>query len=118
MLDHVDGDHSLNVSPIDQFTVLDFAAPSLAVSVGRVLVTPGALMALKVAGVTPEQLLLRHGRGDWGDLDAHDRAVNEQALLTGARLLSAYILPATQVRVWIITAEDRSVTTLLLPREY
>jgi hypothetical protein len=30
--------------------------------------------------------------GDWGDLDEHDRLVNESALLHGGRLLSSYII--------------------------
>src|SRR6266542_4224733 len=38
--------------------------------------------------------LARHLAGDWGDLDADDRAVNDHALRRGeGRLLSAYELP-------------------------
>jgi len=88
------------------------------VELGSVVATPGALDALAAAGVTPAQLLARHQRGDWGDLDAHDRAENERSLIEGARLLSAYTLPATAEKIWIITEWDRSVTTLLLPGEY
>ena len=36
----------------------------------------------------------------------------------GFRILSAYSLPRTGVKVWIITEADRSVTTILLPDEY
>jgi hypothetical protein len=52
------------------------------------------------------------------DRDEEDRRANERALLSGARLLSAYSLPGTGERVWIITEWDRSVTTILLPAEY
>jgi len=61
--------------------------------------------------------LTRHLKGDWGDLDAEDKAANEQALVKGSRLLSAYTLP-TAGRLWIITECDRSATTLLTPEEY
>lgn len=102
---------------------------------GRVLATPGALHALAVAEANRghgarrtgaespasdslvASLITRHVSGDWGQLDAEDREANEQALVYGARLLSAYEL-ATGERVWIITEADRSATTILLPREY
>ena len=84
---------------------------------GRTVATPGALDALDLAGVAPEALLDRHGRGDWGDLGEDDWQRNVQALTSGERLLSAYVLPDT-TRVWIITEADRSATTLLLPSEY
>jgi hypothetical protein len=67
--------------------------------------------------------LLRHVRGDWGELDAEDKAANERALQTGGRLLSAYTLPSGD-RIWIITEATgghplvRELTTVLLPDEY
>lgn len=85
---------------------------------GQVVATPGALKALEASGVSAHRLLWRHVTGDWGDLDDHDRAANERALLTGERLLSSYNLPGTDERIWIITEWDRSATTLLLPDEY
>ena len=84
---------------------------------GRVVATPGALWALAGAGVPAESLLARHLRGDWGELDGHDRRENERALALGLRLLSSYAV-AEDVRVWVITEADRSATTLLLPAEY
>ena len=36
----------------------------------------------------------------------------------GFRLLSAYTLPQTGAKIWIITEADRSATTVLLPDEY
>ena len=62
-------------------------------------------------------LLSRHLTGDWGDLDADDRAANREALATGARLLSAYE-SAGLPRVWIITEADRASTFILLPEDY
>lgn len=63
-------------------------------------------------------LLHRHRDGDWGDLCAYDRQVNELALEDGSRLMSVYQLTAPNVTVWLITEADRSATTFLLPEEY
>jgi hypothetical protein len=84
---------------------------------GRIVGTPGALLALEEAGENPHAFLRRHLAGDWGDLDDHDRHENERSLTDGCRLLSAYTL-STGTRLWIITEADRSATTLLLPSEY
>ncbi len=89
---------------------------------GQIVATPGALVALAAADTAPSTLLRRHASGDWGDLDAHDRAANTAALRDGSRLLSAYTV-AHGVTLWIITeAADehgyRAATTLLLPEEY
>lgn len=80
---------------------------------GQIVATPGAL-ALRV-DLLP--YLRRHASGDWGELDAHDRAANERALTDSSRVFSAYRLPSGG-RLWIITEADRSVTTFLLPEEY
>jgi len=58
----------------------------------------------------------RHVRGDWGDVDAEDRAANDRALREGTRVLSSY--RAGGVKFWVITEADRSATTVLLPSEY
>jgi hypothetical protein len=84
---------------------------------GQVVATPGALEALEAVRQNPLEFLRRHVQGDWGELDEHDRLVNEQALAHGGRLLSSYLL-RNQQRLWIITEYDRSATTLLLPSEY
>jgi hypothetical protein len=84
---------------------------------GRLVATPGSLAALRHAKSHPIALLVRHLRGDWGELDDEDRAQNELSLITGMRLLSSYTLE-TGTRVWVITEADRSATTILLPDEY
>ena len=85
---------------------------------GHVVATPGALQALGEAGVGDGiDYLYAHHCGDWGEVDAHDQQANNQALIGGSRLVSAYTLP-TGVRIWIITEADRSATTILLPEEY
>jgi len=84
---------------------------------GQVVATPGAIELLVGAERSPMEFIARHKSGDWGDLDEHDRLVNEQALLHGGRLLSSYTVVGDQ-RIWLITESDRSATTLLLPSEY
>ena len=86
------------------------------------LVTPMAMQALADAETHQQEILDRHFTCDWGDLDPDDAVANDQAIDTGARILSAYNLP-TGVRVWVLTeaiSSDgvRKVTTILLPTEY
>lgn len=84
---------------------------------GQTVATPGALDAMNEAGQNSYVLLTRHVSGDWGDLDHQDKRTNDEALVYGNRVLSAYVL-STGVKVWIITEADRSATTFLLPSEY
>lgn len=84
---------------------------------GILVATPGAIEARDKAEDSFGLLLARHSRGDWGDLNDEDKQANEQALKSGARILSAYKLK-DGTKVWIITEADRSATTILLPEEY
>jgi hypothetical protein len=84
---------------------------------GQCVATPGALDAIAAAGQTPSTFLDRHARGDWGEVDGEDQQANQDALVHGERLLSAYRTSAG-VRIWVITEADRSATTILLPEEY
>jgi hypothetical protein len=70
----------------------------------------------------------RHLAGDWGDLDAHDRAVNDAAVRQNrGRLLSAYLVPASlhrttiEIQLWVITDDlddPDTATTVLWPSDY
>lgn len=84
---------------------------------GKLLITPGALLALVESEQSAVSFLARHAYGDWGELEEEDRQANDRALRDGTRLFSAYTLSTGQ-RLWIITEWDRSATTLLLPMEY
>jgi hypothetical protein len=84
---------------------------------GEVFATPGALAAIEKAGQSPAEFLSRHMTGDWGDLPIEDRMENHHGLQLGFRLLSSYHTAANE-RLWVITENDRSATTLLPPREY
>jgi hypothetical protein len=90
---------------------------------GKIVATPRAVSALEEAGQSPWEFLTLHMAGNWGTVDADDKAANDNALRDGSRLLSAYRLNNTAVKIWVITeAEDdhghRESTTLLLPDEY
>lgn len=90
---------------------------------GQIVATPGA-----IAACSPEHLtrcLHRHSQGDWGVLCDEDKADNDQALLEGECVLSAYAIDESQPIkgygnncLWIITERDRSVTTFLQPSDY
>ena len=82
---------------------------------GATVITPNALNALHPHDVP--LAIARHVSGDWGELDDEDKAANEGALKHGHRLLSAYH-DRNNVKFWIITEADRSVTTVLLPDDY
>ncbi len=84
-------------------------------AMGQLVATPGALQALEAAQTSPAELIGRHLSGDWGTVDKDDWRANDRALREGTRLLSAYALPATGEKVWVITEWDRSATTILLP---
>ncbi len=91
-------------------------------SLGQVVATPGALEEIRGGGQSPAEFLTRHAACDWGDLDEEDRCLNEEALIDGSRLLSAYTT-RKGVKLWVITeavGDDgrRASTCLLLPEEY
>ncbi|MBO7882011.1 hypothetical protein [Burkholderia pseudomallei] len=84
---------------------------------GRIFATPAALEVIADARVSIIDLLIRHMRGDWGELSESDRQQNGLSVDAGLRLLSSYVLPGGQT-VWVITEWDRSTTTFLLPGDY
>lgn len=82
---------------------------------GQLVATPGVLAA--VPKIEIQNALDRHAHGDWGIMPDEDKRSNDRALQGEGRLFSAY-LSAGEVRFWIITEQDRSATTILLPEEY
>jgi hypothetical protein len=84
---------------------------------GKVVATPGALVALEASGESLFDYLMRHLSGDWGDANAEDAQENELSLKYGWRLLSAYALNS-ETKIWVIAEADRSSTCILLPEEY
>ena len=84
---------------------------------GRVVMTSGVHATVQGGNLNPATYLRRHATGDWGDLCADDRKLNDQSIQGEGRLFSSYEV-SDQFKLWIITEWDRSVTTLLLPSEY
>ena len=89
---------------------------------GRVVITTN--LQAKLRETNPERweaeligLISRHTSGDWGDLDEDDKRQNDLALVRGFRIFSAYET-VSDVKIWIISEADRSVTTVLLPEDY
>lgn len=91
--------------------------PKVLFNLGRIVITPGAVMSLQVAENHPVQFLARHVTGDWGDLPEEDIEENKYSIDRGLRVFSAYELD-TGGKIYVITEWDRSVTTVLVPDEY
>jgi hypothetical protein len=94
-----------------------FAVKSPKFPLGNVVATPGAIEAMNESGQTADFFLDQHAAGNWGTIDAEDWQSNDQALVEGTRLLSAYST-LKGVKIWIITEADRSSSCILLPQDY
>lgn len=89
---------------------------------GRIVATPDALEALAQSRQEVTFFLRKHLGGDWGTVDEEDRAANDQALVDGSRILSAYCT-LKGATIWIITEAEgddgkRASTCVLLPSNY
>ena len=85
---------------------------------GRIYLTPDAVIAFEECGESLWRYLDRHHSGDWGHVSKRDKKENKLALKEGFRIVSAYTLPHTGMKIWVITEADRSSTAILLPSEY
>ena len=81
---------------------------------GRVTAT--AATAAYLTELDMALILALHSTGDGGGVDEEDWATNNDAVLNGGRLISAY--QVGDRKVWVITESDRSCTTVLFPDEY
>ena len=100
-------------------------------ALGELVVTQGAEGLLRQAAIPVVELLERHQRGDWGQVDAVDMRQNALGVRLGLRIRSAYDISISRVAttpdgaltitrlntVWIVTSPDRRRTTVFLPRE-
>lgn len=75
---------------------------------GRMVADPGFVDAVF-------QDLMRHEKGDWGDICDSDRIDNELSVDNGESIYSAYLDPAkVHPRLWIVTErKGRPKTTIL-----
>lgn len=63
--------------------------------------------------------LFKHISGDFGDIDEHDVKANLYAIESNTeQIMSSYISQELVTKIWIITSEDRSSTTITTPEEY
>jgi hypothetical protein len=92
---------------------------------GQTVMTAGTAPFLRQNPDLMMSLLNRHRQGDWGDISAEDKKLNDEAVLNDAdedqrgRVLSSYnVENGDDEKIWIITEEDRSATTFLWPFEY
>lgn len=83
---------------------------------GFIVRTPGALRAMRRAGVSEWSLLERHQSGDFGDIGAVLRCSNRRALRCKGRVYSAYVIRGRQA-VWVITELGRRTTTVSTPAD-
>ncbi|WP_394230525.1 hypothetical protein [Shewanella colwelliana] len=84
---------------------------------GLIVITQGVKAILTEQNQSKlDRFIAAHSVGDWGEIAVSDRLLNDEAIVKSGRIMSAYSLD--NVRFWIITEADRSVTTLLLPSEY
>lgn len=88
---------------------------------GKCVITPGALAHLREHDTEAVTFLVAHQYGNWGELGANDAKANDEAVLHGGRILSAY--DWHKVKLYVITdaIDDlgvRASTTILLAKEY
>lgn len=85
-------------------------------NLGRVVITPAANELADKDGEALKVAIRRHHGGDWGEICADDKQLNDEALTGGGRLMSAHDVAGE--RVWIITEANREYTTIFKPDEY
>lgn len=85
-------------------------------SMGQVVIEPAAADEAARRRVDLFELLGRHVLGDWGDLSEHDARLNDAAVISGGRIMSAY--ERGGVTLWVITEADRACTVITLPDSY
>ena len=90
-------------------------------SIGKLVATPGAMSMMQEQGIDASQLIRRHVKGDWGNLDREDIKANKDALVSGARIFSVYEFDHAKLYVITEAKDDNEVrqsTCILLPSEY
>lgn len=89
----------------------------------KIVATRGAIQALMASDqILSPTFLDLHFSGDWGSVPPEDRLANNQALVDGSRIMSAYET-TRGVKLWVITDAvgddgERESTCILLPEEY
>jgi len=107
----------MRMSDIGRMVAINTSSSRQRFPLGRIVATPAALGALAKSGDSAHGLVMRHVTGDFGTVCKADWQANEDAILHGERVFSAYLLKDGE-KIWIITEADRSSSTILLPDDY
>ena len=92
---------------------------------GQTVATPEALRLCEEYGVPPLALLVKHSRLEPGCLDKHDQKLNKEAITSGDRIVSAFLLKEgdPDSKIYVITSgtDDegrRESTCIMTPEDY
>ena len=86
-------------------------------SLGQLVATPGGCGRWKKRGSPRRSSWRSTSPATGARWTTEDRRANDEALVNGERLLSAY-KTLRGVKLWVITEADRSSTCCLFPEEY
>ena len=84
---------------------------------GKIIISPTASDVLAETGIDLGILLERHEKGDWGDVESHEKIRNDWALKKGGIIRSKYVLPDGEILL-INTSDDKTATWVLLFLEF
>ena len=84
--------------------------------IGEVFITVEAKTILNALKIKPQELIMRHVLGDYGEVPHDDIAENNDAVKHGGEILSQYHFEKSQV--WVKTESKLPRTTICLPSEY
>jgi hypothetical protein len=84
-------------------------------ALGEAVITSG--VAGKLNMVLVKLAIVRHASGDWGELEADDRRLNDERIATGGTLVSIF-KTANGDKFYVITEAERDKTTVLPQEEY
>ncbi len=84
-------------------------------TLGKIVIQPQAELSMRMQGINPASLLLRHVCGDWGEANDYQRRTNDEAVREGGRILSVY--GHGRRRLYVMTQADRRTTSILILQE-
>lgn len=84
---------------------------------GRLVITAEVCSLFLQERLEPLLYLRRHLQGDWGNVSKATQNFNFDAVRGERQLFSAYQVD-DEIDLFVITAADRSTTTILLAAEY